>query len=108
MNKHGFQRKRSSVSSKVPNTTSQDGESAKLWLDFVVSVRFTARPVCVKMATRGRLRVAEISQYFFCKISIVAHIPRVANISENFQYILSRNYLVITSYCKESSMYNVK
>ena len=35
------------------------------------------------MVTADRSRVAEIPDLIFCKTIIVAHIPRVADISEN-------------------------
>ena len=43
-------------------------------------------PIFGMMVTSGRSRVAKISQQIFCKIIVVAHIPRVAYISENLRY----------------------
>ena len=43
----------------------------------VASARFTARSIFCEMATGDRLRVTQISNQLFCKMIIVAQIPRV-------------------------------
>ena len=57
----------------------------RLSLEFVVSKRFVAWPIFGVIVIEGRSRVAKILHILFCKIFIAAHIPRVANISENLR-----------------------
>ena len=47
---------------------------------FIVSARFTARFIVCEMATGDRSRVALIFHELFCKIIIVAQIPRGLNL----------------------------